>query len=275
MAGLNPDNVVMAGAHLDSVAEGPGIQDNGTGSATLLTTALTLANNPGYTPQNSLRFAWWGAEEAGLLGSNEYIFNPDFGITDEEYEALAAYLNFDMVGSPNFVYGVYDADESTFDQPDGFIPDGSAALEDLFEAYYSVNDVPYDDSAFSGRSDYAAFIQVGIPASGLFTGAEELKTAEQAAIWGGTIGEQFDQCYHAACDSIENVSFEAVEVNVDAIMYSIYNLAASTETVNGVVGVGVNGPTPADVTLDGPQGTFIEGGGGLDHNHDHDEGELS
>lgn len=275
MPGLNPDNVVMAGAHLDSVPQGPGIQDNGTGSATILSVALALANNPGYTPQNSLRFAWWGAEEAGLIGSNEYIFNPDFGITDEEYAALAAYLNFDMVGSPNFVYGVYDADESTFDQPDGFIPDGSAALEDLFEAYYSVNDVPYDDSAFSGRSDYAAFISVGIPASGLFTGAEEIKTAEQAAIWGGTVGEQFDECYHLACDTIENVSHEAVEVNVDAIMYSIYNLAASTEAVNGVAGVDVNGPTPADVTLDGPQGTFIEGGGGLDHDHDHDGGEPS
>ncbi len=263
--GRNTDNVVMAGAHLDSVGEGPGINDNGTGSATILATALALGNNKKYTPQNSLRFAFWGAEESGLIGSTEYIFNPDFGISDEDYEALALYLNFDMVGSPNFIYGVYDADESTFPAP-VVVPPGSAALEDLFEAYYSINDVPYEDSEFSGRSDYQAFIDVGIPSSGLFTGAEEIKTPEQAAIWGGTAGDQLDPCYHEACDTIDNVSEEAVEVNVDAIAYAIYNLASTTESVNGVKGVKVKGITPSQVQFDGPQGTFLSGGG-LDAGH--------
>lgn len=266
--GVNTDNVVMAGAHLDSVQEGPGIQDNGTGSATILTTALALANNKKYTPQNSLRFAWWGAEESGLIGSTEYIFNPEFGISDEDYFALAAYLNFDMVGSPNFIYGVYDADESTFPAPVP-IPDGSAALEDLFEAFYTIEGVPYEDTEFSGRSDYQAFINVGIPSSGLFTGAEGIKSDDQAAIWGGTAGDQYDNCYHQACDTIDNVSEEAVEINVDAIAYSIYNLAASTELVNGVEGVDVKGITPSDIEFDGPQGTFLNGGGGLAHDHDH------
>jgi Zn-dependent M28 family amino/carboxypeptidase len=265
LPGHNPDNVVMAGAHLDSVQAGPGVQDNGSGSAALLAIALDLGNNKKYTPQNSLRFAWWGAEESGLIGSTEYIFNPDFGITLEEYEALAAYINFDMVASPNFIYGVYDADESTFPAPVP-IPPGSDALEDLFEAYYSIEGIPYEDTEFSGRSDYQAFISVGIPASGLFTGAESLKTEEQAAIWGGTAGEQYDQCYHLACDTIDNVSQEALEVNIDAIAYAIFNLAGSTEAVNGVPGVDVKGITPEDVVFDGPQGTFL-GGGGLEGDH--------
>ncbi len=267
LEGVNTDNVVMAGAHLDSVQEGAGIQDNGTGSATILTTALALGNNKKYTPQNSLRFAWWGAEESGLIGSTEYIFNPEFGISDEDYEKLALYLNFDMVGSPNFVYGVYDADQSSFEAPVP-VPEGSAELEDVFEAYYSVNEIPYDDSEFSGRSDYQAFIEVGIPSSGLFTGAEEIKSERQQEIWGGTAGDQFDPCYHLACDTVDNVSVEAIDVNVDAIAYAIHNLAASTELVNGVAGVDVKGAGPADVVLDGPQGTFVEGvnDGGL---HDH------
>lgn len=267
LPGVNSDNVVMSGAHLDSVDEGPGINDNGSGSAALLAIALELGNNKKYTPQNTLRFAWWGAEESGLIGSNEYVFNPEFGLTNEEYFALAAYLNFDMVGSPNAIYGVYDADESTF-TASAPVPAGSAALEDLFEAYYSINGVPYEDSAFSGRSDYQAFISVGIPASGLFTGAEGIKTEEQAAIWGGTAGDQYDPCYHQACDTIDNLSIEALEINVDAIAYAIFNLAASTEAVNGVPGVEAKGITPDEVDFDGPQGTFLAGGG-LSAGHGH------
>ncbi len=195
-----------------------------------------------------------------MIGSTNYVFHPDFGLTDEEYDALAAYLNFDMVGSPNFIYGVYDADQSSF-QATAPVPDGSAALEDLFEAYYSLNDIPYEDSEFSGRSDYQAFIDVGIPASGLFTGAEEVKTDEQAAIWGGTAGEAFDPCYHQSCDDIDNVSIEALDVNVDAIAYAVFHLAASTESVNGVAGAKVPGRNPTSIALDGPQGTFVGAGG--------------
>jgi Zn-dependent M28 family amino/carboxypeptidase len=265
LPGNNPDNVVMAGAHLDSRLEGPGIQDNGSGSAALLAVALQLGNNKKYTPENTLRFAWWGAEESGLIGSTEYVFNPVFGLTQEEYDALALYLNFDMVASPNFIYGVYDADESTFAAP-VFVPPGSEALEDLFEAYYTIEGIPYEDTEFSGRSDYQAFIDVGIPASGLFTGAEGIKTADQQEIWGGTAGDQYDPCYHLACDTIDNPSAEALDVNVDAIAYAIYILAATTEAVNGVEGADVKGTTPDEVVFDGPQGTFI-GGGGLGAGH--------
>ena len=195
LPGKNEDNVVMAGAHLDSVTEGPGINDNGSGSAALLETALMMANT---NPENTLRFGWWAGEEQGLLGSADYVA----GLSQAERDRIAMYMNYDMVGSPNYIFMVYDADESTFEAPVP-VPAGSEAIEDVYESYYTAVGEPYDDTEFSGRSDYEAFILAGIPASGLFTGAEEIKTEEQEAIWGGDAGEQFDPCYHEACDTFE------------------------------------------------------------------------
>ncbi len=148
LAGTNDNNVVMAGAHLDSVRAGPGIQDNGSGSAALLEVAEQLAK---LKPQNTLRFAWWGAEEAGLLGSRAYVD----GLSQAERDRIALYLNFDMIGSPNYIFMVYDGNESGFPAPAGVpIPDGSIAIESLFESYYTLAGEPYDDAQFSGRSDY-------------------------------------------------------------------------------------------------------------------------
>ena len=116
--GKNDDNVVMAGAHLDSVIEGPGINDNGSGSAAILETALMMANTK---PENTLRFAWWAGEEQGLVGSTDYVE----GLSPAERDRIALYLNYDMVGSPNYIFMVYDADESTFPAPEGVtIPRG-------------------------------------------------------------------------------------------------------------------------------------------------------
>jgi Zn-dependent M28 family amino/carboxypeptidase len=228
----DPDNVIMAGGHLDSVDEGPGINDNGSGSAALLEVALKMAK---VETVNKVRFAWWGAEESGLIGSTAYIFDPEFGITQEEYDALALYLNFDMVGSPNYFFGVYDGDGSDF----GLVgPPGSDAIEATFEQFYGAVGEPSQGSAFSGRSDYAAFIQVGIPAGGLFTGADGIKTPEEAALYGGTAGDQYDPCYHAACDTFDNVSLKALDVNSDAIAYAVLKYAMSTETINGILGKG-------------------------------------
>ena len=115
-------------------------------------------------------------------------------------------MNYDMIGSSNYIFMVYDANESTFPAPEGApIPPGSEAIEELYESYYTLIGEPYDDTEFTGRSDYQAFIENGIPAGGLFTGAEVLKTEEQEAIWGGTAGEQFDQCYNLACDTFDNI----------------------------------------------------------------------
>jgi Zn-dependent M28 family amino/carboxypeptidase len=121
--------------------------------------------------------------------------------------------------------------------------------------------VPYDDTEFSGRSDYQAFILADIPSSGLFTGAEVVKTPEQEAIWGGTAGDQFDPCYHQACDTIDNLSLEALDVNSDAIAFAMLTFAFSTETVNGVPGTKVPGPPFVMPTPAGPEGTFVTSGG--------------
>ena len=255
LPGRNRDNVVMAGAHLDSVTEGPGINDDGSGTAALLETALMMAKS---RPQNTLRFAFWAAEEPGLIGSTDYVD----GLPPAELDRIALYLNFDMIGSPNYVQMVYDADESTFPATDTgvTIPAGSTAIEDLFESWYTLVGEPYDDSAFDGRSDYQAFIDHGIPAGGLFTGAEEVKTEEQAAIWGGTAGEQFDPCYHLACDTAENVDLHALAVNSDLIAFAMLTYAQSTESVNGVPGRPVRGPAVELPTPAGPRGTFATTG---------------
>jgi hypothetical protein len=256
LPGKNENNVVMAGAHLDSVIEGPGIQDNGSGSAALLETALAMAN---LHPENTVRFAWWAAEEIGLLGSTDYVE----GLSQAELDRIALYLNYDMIGSPNYIFMVYDADESTFPAPDGIdIPPGSVAIEDLYESYYTLIGEPYDDTEFSGRSDYQAFIENGIPSGGLFTGAEEIKTEEQAAIWGGVAGEQFDPCYHLACDTYDNIDLHALEVNSDLVAFAQLYFAYSTETVNGVPGKRVPGPPLELPAPAGPEGTFAEEGGG-------------
>jgi Zn-dependent M28 family amino/carboxypeptidase len=223
--GGDPDNVVMVGAHLDSVPEGPGIQDNGSGSGAILEVALQLAK---VKPVNQLRFAWWGAEEFGLLGSEFYVDT----LPDEELDKIALYLNFDMVGSPNYFFGIYDGDDSD-GVGAGPGPEGSAQIEKTFETYYDMVGEPYQGTDFSGRSDYGPFIAVGIPAGGLFTGAEGIKTPDEVELYGGTAGEQYDPCYHLACDTFDNISLKALDVNSDAIGYATLNYAMSTELING------------------------------------------
>lgn len=229
LPGKNTDNVVMAGAHLDSVTEGPGINDNGSGSAALLETALTMAK---IKPENTLRFAWWGAEELGLVGSTAYVAEQ---VANGSIDDIALYLNYDMVGSPNYVFFVYDGDNSDgVGAPAG--PTGSAAIEKLYEGFYSARNIPFKGTDFSGRSDYGPFIAVGIPAGGLFTGAEGIKTPAEVALWGGTADAQYDPCYHLACDTFDNNSNAALSVNSDLIAYAQLTYAFSTETVNGVPG---------------------------------------
>ena len=243
------DNVVMAGAHLDSVQDGAGINDNGSGSAALLETAIQMAK---VKPTNTVRFAWWGAEEEGLLGSEHYVAE----LTEEQAEDIALYLNFDMVASPNYMFGIYDGDDSGGTAPDGFIPEGSAQIEDVFEKFYADRGEPSQDSEFSGRSDYGPFIAIGIPSGGLFTGAEVEKTAAEAEIYGGVAGESYDPCYHSECDNLTgagqdqavydalredytlvgNINVHALDVNSDAIATAVLTFAYDTSTVNGAPG---------------------------------------
>jgi len=212
--GGDPNNVVMAGAHLDSVTAGPGINDNGSGSAGLLEVALAVART-GFQPARHLRFGWWGAEELGLVGSTFYVNN----LPSTERAKLDAYVNFDMIGSPNPGYFVYDGDSQ---------PAGSVQIEELLEEYFASIAVPTEETSVGGRSDHAAFARAGIPVGGTFTGAEVLKTSTQAQKWGGTAGVAFDRCYHRSCDTISNVNTVALDRNADAIAYAVWNLAGAT-----------------------------------------------
>jgi Zn-dependent M28 family amino/carboxypeptidase len=219
LEGQRDDRVVVVGAHLDSVLEGPGIQDNGSGSAMILDLAIQMANL-GIEPVNTVRFAWWGAEESGLLGSEYYVSQ----LTKRGTKDIAVNLNFDMVASPNFVRFVYDGDAG---------PGGSPVVEDVFLDYFASVGLAVEPTDFDGRSDYGPFIDVGIPAGGLFTGAEGIKSAEEAAIYGGTADVAYDPCYHAACDDIDNVNLVVLEQMADAAAHATLTFAMTASAVQG------------------------------------------
>jgi aminopeptidase S len=224
--GGDTSDTLMVGAHLDSVTAGPGINDNGTGSAANLEVALAVART-GFQPDRHLRFGWWGAEELGLRGSTAYVNS----LTAAQKAAIGGYLNFDMVGSPNPGYFLYDGDNSD-GTGSGPGPAGSAEIEDTLEAYFASIGVPTRGTDFDGRSDYGPFISAGIPAGGIFTGAEGRKTAAQVTLWGGT-ATAFDPCYHAACDTISNVNDTALDRNSDAIAATVWALADAADPPPG------------------------------------------
>jgi Zn-dependent M28 family amino/carboxypeptidase len=215
----DPNRVVVVGAHLDSVLDGPGINDNGSGTATILETAIQFAHE-GKKPRQQVRFAFWGAEENNLLGSTYYVDS----LSDAELSTIYANLNFDMLGSPNYVRFVYDGDGS--DDPNGLAgPPGSAQIEQLFTDYFSDKGLATAPTAFDGRSDYGPFIEAGIPAGGLFSGAEGVKTEEEAAIFGGTAGAPYDPCYHQACDTVANLNTAALNELGDGVAHAVDTLA--------------------------------------------------
>jgi Zn-dependent M28 family amino/carboxypeptidase len=219
------DRQVVVGAHLDSVPEGPGINDNGSGSAAILEIALQMAELD-VAPTNQVRFAWWGAEESGLIGSQFYVDS----LTKREVKNTAVNLNFDMVGSPNYVRFVYDGDAS---DTASLASTGSGVVEDVFVDYFDSQNLASEPTAFDGRSDYDAFISVGIPAGGLFTGAEGIKTEEQEEIYGGEAGIAYDPCYHQACDTIENLSMDALDEMSDATAHATLVFALSKSAIEG------------------------------------------
>ncbi|MBB1255006.1 M28 family peptidase [Streptomyces sp. OF3] len=201
------DRVLMAGAHLDSVTRGAGINDNASGSAAVLETALAVSRE-NLKPDKTLRFAWWGAEELGLVGSRHYVNT----LPRTELNRVTGYLNFDMIGSINAGYFVYN------DNP---------ALEKVFTQWFADRGVPTEPATeTSGRSDHASFQRVGVPVGGLFTGAGRTKTAAQARKWGGQAGRSFDPCYHSACDGTSNINTTALDRNSDALAHAVWTLSA-------------------------------------------------
>ncbi len=195
----DPNHVVVVGAHLDSVPEGPGINDDGSGTATLLAQAEELADGH-YKLRNKIRFAWWGAEENGLVGSTYYAHN----LSQREVDKIDVMLDYDMLSSANYVRFVYDGDGNAEPgNPAG--PEGSGKVEQVFDDWFSAQGLQSARVPFDGRSDYVGFTDRGIPAGGVFAGAEGVKTPEEEAIYGGAAGSWYDPCYHQFCDNLITV----------------------------------------------------------------------
>jgi Zn-dependent M28 family amino/carboxypeptidase len=224
-------DVVMVGGHLDSVPAGPGIDDNGSGVAAVLETALQMGSSPAV--HNAVRFAFWGAEEIGLLGSANYVQSRNA----DELKDIALYLNFDMLASPNPAYFTYDGDQSAErdpQQPSPRVPEGSAGIERTLVAYLKSAGKTAQDTSFEGRSDYDDFNRAGIPTGGLFSGAETKMTVEQAALWGGTADEPYDPNYHQKTDTLDHTNRTALNINGGGAAYTVALYAQDLTGRNGV-----------------------------------------
>jgi Zn-dependent M28 family amino/carboxypeptidase len=212
------DQVIIIGAHLDSVIEGPGINDDGSGSAALLEVSRQIGLL-GYTPRNKIRFAWWGAEEVGLIGSNHYLDN----LSATDVRKIAMYLNVDCIASHNFVRGVEDSDLSdTIDHPDNIYnetPEGSGAIEQALLDYFRAQNLPTKPTPLTGMTDYAGFAERGIPFGGLFTELRGIKTEAEALLFGGTAGEPYDNTYHTAGDTVANMNTRIFTENARAVAH--------------------------------------------------------
>lgn len=193
------DNVIHVSGHSDSVTAGPGINDNGSGSISILEIALQLTN---FTVNNAVRFSWWTAEEAGLLGAEYYVHE----LPQTERNKIRLLLDFDMMASPNFAYQIYDGDGSAFNASG---PAGSAEAEHEFAAYFDSIGLNHTEIEFDGRSDYGPFLEAGIAAGGIAGGAEGLKTEAEALLFGGAAGVPYDVNYHENGDTVNNLNLDA------------------------------------------------------------------
>ena len=200
--------VVMLGGHLDSSLDGPGINDNGSGVATLLAMAAAFAERP--APEHAIRFAFWGAEEFGTHGSRHYVDN----LPARERERIEAYINLDMVGSPNAARFVYD---------DEFGESGASAITVLLLDALAENGTPGLPIS-SGGSDHSAFLNAGIATGGVFSGIAPLTPAE-AQTFGGQAGMPADPCYHLACDDRSNVDTGSAFHLGSAVATVVWSLA--------------------------------------------------
>jgi Zn-dependent M28 family amino/carboxypeptidase len=228
----DPNHKVLLGAHLDSVPAGPGVNDDGSGTAFQLELAEQLAK-AGTPPRNQIRFLWFGGEEDGLVGSRYYAAH----MSDADVRTTDAMLDTDMIASPNFARLVYDGDGSTFG-PDVSGPAGSGKIEEVLKGYWTKRGMVSEPIPFDGRSDYVGFVERGIPSGGVFAGAEAPKTAEQVARYGGVQGEQLDPCYHEACDTYSTVTGQppAETMNVYEADPTPANLAIAQQQADSLQG---------------------------------------
>ncbi|HEY4613940.1 MAG TPA: M28 family peptidase [Citricoccus sp.] len=217
-AGGDEDNVIMLGAHLDGVPGSPAINDNASGAAALLETARRLSDEP-EPLAHTVRLAWWGAEEyRGYPGSSHYVEELE---DEDETETIAAYLNFDMVASPNHVIALYDAHD-TDTRLD--VPDGSTGVMAVLTDYFDARGEPWVTTGWDYESDQVAFAEADIPVGGLFTGSDERKSSREARLFGGEAGQPRDPNYHRPGDDLGNVDPATLELTTDAMFHAAATL---------------------------------------------------
>ncbi|KAI9199599.1 uncharacterized protein BJ171DRAFT_204850 [Polychytrium aggregatum] len=199
--GGRDDRVIVSGSHLDSVPEGPGINDDGSGASATLEIALSFYRS-GLAKKtvNKVRFAFWSAEELGLLGSYYYV-NHLNATNPKELKKIALSLDNDMLASPNYIRAIYDGKNAEKEKMRG----PSGVIQKVFQKWFDQNGLHHQPTEFDGRSDYAGFLLYDIPSGGLFTGAEKIKTMEEARLYGGMVGVPYDPCYHQLCDDLVNI----------------------------------------------------------------------
>ena len=227
----SPNEVIILGAHLDSPRGGPGINENGTGVAAVLETALQLG--PLAPVNNAVRFVFWGADEDGFNGAMDYVF----GLDRDQLNDIAMYVDLTVLGSPNAGFFTHDGDQSGPPSPGiafGDVPDGSAGIERTLAGYLYMAGKRPADMPLSTRSDYHPFMVAGVPIGGVTTGASQTKTAVQERLWGGQAGVPFDPNYQGPRDTIDNVNREALAVMGSAAAFAVGTYAESIGGVNGV-----------------------------------------
>jgi Zn-dependent M28 family amino/carboxypeptidase len=223
--GGRADRTVVVGAHLDSVYDGPGINDDGSRVSTMLETAEQM-HGLGINPRNKVRFIFFSGEEQGLLGSDYYVSQ----LNKKQIQDISAMLDFDMLASPNYARFIYDGNGDEH----GFAgPNGSGTIEQVFKDFWDSQGLAYETIPFDGRSDYDAFTTAGIPAGGIFAGAEGIKQPDQVPLYGGEAGVPFDRCYHQLCDNLDNINNQGLSEHSDAAVHAILSFAETSSAVTG------------------------------------------
>ena len=236
--GGRADRTVVVGGHLDSVYEGPGINDDGSGVGMMLETAEQMTAL-GIEPVNKVRFIFFSGEEQGLLGSDYYVSQ----LTAREVKDISVMLDFDMLASGNYARFIYDGNGDEH----GFAgPNGSGNVEQVFKDFWDSQGLAYETIPFDGRSDYDAFTAAGIPAGGIFAGAEVPKEDYQVPLYGGTAGLPFDPCYHLLCDTLANISEQGLDEHSDAAVHAILTFAMTNSSVSGTARSSAAATKPMD-----------------------------
>jgi Zn-dependent M28 family amino/carboxypeptidase len=207
----DPNEVVVVGASLDSDVGSPGI-NSASGAAAQLEVARVFARER--SPRNRMRFIWFGGYWEGIVGSRHYVAS----LSNTDRSRIRSMLNIAPIGSPNFVHFVFDGDNSDFAPGSGVVagPSGSAEIETIIGDYLDNTLTARAPAGLGVGLDLAPFAEAGIPVGGIYSGQAGIKTAEQAATFGGTAGIAHDPCTRAACDVFANVATSALDTMSDA-----------------------------------------------------------